>query len=68
MARWPQGSHGGTYGGNPIGCAAALATLDVITEDGFLDNVAARGRQLAAGLAEMAPGRRRGWPKSGRWA
>ncbi len=54
MARWPRGSHGGTYGGNPIGCAAALATLDVITEDGFLDHVAARGWQLAAGLAEMA--------------
>jgi 4-aminobutyrate aminotransferase len=55
MARWSKGSHGGTYGGNPIGCAAALATLDVITEDGFLDNVAARGRQLATGLSEMAP-------------
>jgi 4-aminobutyrate aminotransferase len=52
MARWPRGSHGGTYGGNPIGCAAALATIDVLTEDGFLDHVAARGRQLAAGLAE----------------
>jgi 4-aminobutyrate aminotransferase-like enzyme len=54
MARWPRGSHGGTYGGNPIGCAAALATLDVLTEPGFLDNVDARGRQLTAGLAEMA--------------
>ena len=54
MARWPKGSHGGTYGGNPIGCAAALATIDVLTEPGFLDNVAARGRQLAGGLAEMA--------------
>jgi 4-aminobutyrate aminotransferase-like enzyme len=52
MARWPRGSHGGTYGGNPIGCAAALATIDVVAEDGFLDAVAARGRQLAAGLAE----------------
>ena len=52
MARWPRGSHGGTYGGNPVGCAAALATIDVLTEDGFLDHVAARGRQLAAGLAE----------------
>jgi 4-aminobutyrate aminotransferase len=56
MARWPKGSHGGTYGGNPIGCAAALATLDVITEDGFLDAVAARGRQLAAGLADATSG------------
>jgi 4-aminobutyrate aminotransferase len=54
MARWPQGSHGGTYGGNPIGCAAGLATLDVITENGFLDHVAARGHQLVEGLAEMA--------------
>jgi 4-aminobutyrate aminotransferase-like enzyme len=54
MARWPRGSHGGTYGGNPIGCAAALATLDVLTEDGFLDDVAARGAQLADGLTEMA--------------
>jgi 4-aminobutyrate aminotransferase len=54
MARWPKGSHGGTYGGNPIGCAAALATLDVITEPGFLDAVAARGRQLAGELGEMA--------------
>ena len=52
MARWPKGSHGGTYGGNPIGCAAALATIDVLTEEGFLDHVAARGAQLAAGLAE----------------
>ncbi|HEV3364021.1 MAG TPA: aminotransferase class III-fold pyridoxal phosphate-dependent enzyme [Acidimicrobiia bacterium] len=54
MARWPRGSHGGTYGGNPIGCAAALATLDVLTEPGFLDGVAARGRQLANGLTEIA--------------
>jgi 4-aminobutyrate aminotransferase len=54
MARWPRGSHGGTYGGNPIGCAAALATLDVVGAPGFLDGVAARGAQLAAGLAEMA--------------
>jgi 4-aminobutyrate aminotransferase len=52
MARWPRGSHGGTYGGNPIGCAAALATIDVLTADGFLDHVAARGAQLARGLAE----------------
>ena len=51
MARWPTGSHGGTYGGNPIGCAAALATIDVITEPGFLDAVEARGEQLPTGCA-----------------
>jgi 4-aminobutyrate aminotransferase len=53
MARWPTGSHGGTYGGNAIGCAAALATIEVLTEPGFLDNVQARGRQLIDGLAEL---------------
>jgi 4-aminobutyrate aminotransferase len=52
--RWPRGSHGGTYGGNPIGCAAALATIEVMSEPGFLDNVEARGRQLRDGLAELA--------------
>jgi 4-aminobutyrate aminotransferase len=54
MARWPTGSHGGTYGGNPIGCAAAIATIDVITEPGFLDAVNARGEQLRVGLRALA--------------
>ena len=54
MGRWPTGSHGGTYGGNPIGCAAAIATIDVVTEAGFLDHVAARGEQLRAGLRALA--------------
>jgi 4-aminobutyrate aminotransferase len=54
MARWPTGSHGGTYGGNPIGCAAAIATIDVLTEPGFLDAVSARGEQLRAGLRALA--------------
>jgi 4-aminobutyrate aminotransferase-like enzyme len=56
MARWPKGSHGGTYGGNPIGCAAALATIEVLTEPGFLEHVEARGEQLRAGLRELAAG------------
>ena len=50
--RWPTGSHGGTYGGNPIGCAAALATIEVLTAPGFLDNVRARG--AAAGRRPRA--------------
>lgn len=53
MDRWPTGSHGGTYGGNPLGCAAALATIDVVTAEGFLDNVEARGEQLRAGLRAL---------------
>jgi 4-aminobutyrate aminotransferase len=54
MARWPMGSHGGTYGGNPLGCAAALATIDILTAPGFLDNVDDRGRQLRDGLSSFA--------------
>ena len=50
---WPTGSHGGTYGGNPIGCAAAIATIDVMSEPGFMDNVRARGTQLRDGLSEL---------------
>lgn len=50
MARgWP-GSQGGTYGGNPVACAAALATLDVIEEEDLVANAEQRGRQLHAGL------------------
>jgi len=32
MERWPTGAHGSTFGGNPVACAAALATLDVLEE------------------------------------
>ncbi len=54
MSRWPTGSHGGTYGGNPIGCAAALATIEVLSEPGFMDQVNERGEQLRAGLRDLA--------------
>jgi len=54
MARgWP-GSQGGTYGGNAVSCAAALATLDVFEEEGLVENAAERGEQLRAELARMA--------------
>jgi 4-aminobutyrate aminotransferase len=54
MRRWPTGSHGGTYGGNPMGCAAALATIEVMTEPGFLERAAAVGDRFRAGLDELA--------------
>ncbi len=53
MARWPVGSHGGTYGGNPMGCAAALATLDVMTEPGFLEHASAMGERFLTGLEQV---------------
>ncbi|MEV3962290.1 aminotransferase class III-fold pyridoxal phosphate-dependent enzyme [Nocardia sp. NPDC050193] len=46
---WP-GSQGGTYGGNAVACAAALATLDVIESEGLVENAAIRGEQLLAGV------------------
>ena len=52
-ASWPQGAHGGTYGGNPIGCAAALATIDVIEQEHLVDNARDRGRQLMEALAKL---------------
>ena len=52
-ATWRVGSQGGSSNGNPIGCAAALATIEVLTEPGFLDNVHARGNQLIDELREM---------------
>lgn len=53
MSKWQVGTHGGTYGGNPMGCAAAAATIKVIKEEGLVENAAARGRQLREGLEEI---------------
>ena len=49
MAKALPGSQGGTYGGNAVSCAAALATLDVIEEEKLVENAAARGKQLLEG-------------------
>jgi len=57
--RWGKGAHGSTFGGNPVACAAGLAVLDTIAEEGLLDNARARGEQLAAGLGALAEGDRR---------
>jgi 4-aminobutyrate aminotransferase len=50
---WPKGSHGNTYGGNPISCAAALATLEVL-EDGMIENAAEVGLYARDILDEIA--------------
>ncbi len=53
MAAWRPGAHGGTFGGNVVACAAANATLDVIAEEGLVENARQRGEQLLAGLREI---------------
>jgi 4-aminobutyrate aminotransferase len=50
---WP-GSQGGTYGGNAVACAAALATLDVIEDEGLVANAADQGLRLLEGLRKVA--------------
>jgi acetylornithine/N-succinyldiaminopimelate aminotransferase len=47
------GSHGTTFGGNPLACAAANAVLDVLLAPGFLAQVAARGAALHASLTDL---------------
>ncbi|WP_212746963.1 aspartate aminotransferase family protein [Sinomonas gamaensis] len=49
---WP-GSQGGTYGGNAVAAAAGVATLEVIQEEGLVENARVRGNQLLAGLNEI---------------
>ena len=47
------GGLGGTYGGHPLACAAALAVLDAFEQDGLLEHANVLGRQLNAGLTEL---------------
>jgi 4-aminobutyrate aminotransferase len=53
MKQWKSGSHGGTFGGNVVACAAAVATLQTIHEEKLLENTVTRGAQLIAGLKKL---------------
>ena len=55
IMNWPPGSHASTFGGNPVACAAAQATLDLL-EGGLIDNAAARRRLLERRAARGAGG------------
>jgi 4-aminobutyrate aminotransferase len=50
---WTAGTHGSTYGGNPLACAAAIATLDVIRDEELLENAAKVGDLLRNGLGDI---------------
>lgn len=52
IMKWAPGSHGSTFGGSPLGCAAALATLDLL-ESGLIDNARAMGERLLAGARKL---------------
>jgi acetylornithine/N-succinyldiaminopimelate aminotransferase len=49
------GTHGSTYGGNPLAMAAGEAVLDVMLEPGFFDHVTAMGDRLRASIEQMIP-------------
>lgn len=49
---WPYGAHASTFGGNPVACAASLATIDLL-EAGLIDNAAKVGAHLQSKLREM---------------
>jgi 4-aminobutyrate aminotransferase len=53
LMTWPMGAHGSTYGGNPVACAAALATIDLIEKE-LLANTTEVGDVLIGGLKELA--------------
>lgn len=55
MEKWIPGSHGGTYGGNAVACAAAVATIGVL-KDGLVENAARMGEVLMAGLKRIQRG------------
>jgi 4-aminobutyrate aminotransferase len=50
MAKWKTGAHGGTYGGNIVSCAAAVATIQVMREEKLIENAAAMGHVLMSQL------------------
>jgi 4-aminobutyrate aminotransferase len=53
LMNWDPGSHGSTFGGNPVACVAALATLDLV-QGGLMENAATVGSYLLEGLRRLA--------------
>ena len=54
LEKFGPGAHGGTYGGNAVACAAALATLDIIDEEGLVENARRQGERLLDGVRRVS--------------
>ncbi|CAN5478606.1 aspartate aminotransferase family protein [soil metagenome] len=55
--KWPAGRHGSTFGGNPVSCAAALATIQVIEEEKLCERAHELGERMMNRLREFAKGK-----------
>jgi 4-aminobutyrate aminotransferase len=53
VMKWGPGAHGSTFGGNPVCCAAALTTLELVERE-FMANAAKMGARLMAGARQLA--------------
>jgi 4-aminobutyrate aminotransferase len=53
MDKWPAGTHGGTFGGNAVACAAGVATIQAMKEEGMVENAARLGPVLLGGLSDL---------------
>jgi len=53
MCRWEPTVHGTTFGGNPVSCAAAVATIEAIKDEGLLENTKKNGDYLLSRLKEL---------------
>jgi 4-aminobutyrate aminotransferase len=49
---WEAGSHASTFGGNPVSCMAALATIELL-EEGLMENATVQGKRLMEGLVKL---------------
>jgi 4-aminobutyrate aminotransferase len=53
MDQWEPAAHGSTFGGNPVSCAAGIATLDVFEREGILKNSVEKGAELIRRLRDL---------------
>jgi len=53
MDRWPNGTHGSTFGGNPVSCAAAVATIEVLETEGLYDRANVLGDRARSALRAL---------------
>ena len=53
MDRWPNGTHGSTFGGNPVSCAAAVATVEVIEAEGLCERAVVLGDRARSALRAL---------------